>query len=58
MFTGHRGHDPDHGPGRLGANNNSATYSKPGSNGDYTMRILIVLFQLRDSRCAALMMVT
>jgi hypothetical protein len=44
LLNRHRGHDPDHGPGRLGTNNNSSTGSKPGSNGDYTLRILFVLF--------------
>jgi hypothetical protein len=57
LFTRYRGHDPDHSPGRLGANNNSSTDCKPGSNGDYTLRILFALFKLRGLRLAAPMII-
>jgi hypothetical protein len=34
LLNRHCGHDPDHGPGRLGANNDSFTDRKPGPNGN------------------------
>jgi hypothetical protein len=55
LHNRHRGHDRD---GRLGANNDNSTISKPGPSGDYTLRVLFVLFQLRGLHCAALIIIT
>jgi hypothetical protein len=60
LLTRHFGDDPDHGPGRLGADNQSsiATDRKLRPNGDYTLRTLFFFIQLRGLRCAALMLIT
>jgi hypothetical protein len=56
LLNRNRGHDPDR--GRLGAKNDTSTDRRSGLTGDHILRILLVLFQLRDLRCAALMIIT